>query len=384
MIGKYKKGAVSLFVVVFFSLLITVVTVGFIRITLKDTQHASTTDLSQSALDSAQAGVEDAKRALIRLGNLCGPLGDAAQCQSAKDAMKSQECNVALQGVASPIGGEVKVVQQQSGDTAEALDQAYTCVKITNLTDDYLGNLATDESRTIPLVGVSEFDRVKIEWFSANNISANLDNKVNLLSLSPSKPLIAKSDYPTNRPPVMKAHLVQVGNSFKPSDIESPSNTASMYLYPVSGAIVLDKSLAFNDGARKTKDKSPTPIECHASVNSATYACSIELTLPSVAKVDGYALLQLTSIYNSADFKVTMCNGSCSNINNIVKFNSVQPEIDSTGRANDLFRRVRVRVEGTSTYPYPDSAVETAGNLCKNFHVTDREDEYLNINNCKP
>ena len=86
---KYQKGAVSLFVVVFAAMLITIVTIGFIRIMVRDQQQATAVDLSQSAYDSAQAGVEDAKRAFLRFQNICNSSATSAECAVEK---KNFEC----------------------------------------------------------------------------------------------------------------------------------------------------------------------------------------------------------------------------------------------------------------------------------------------------
>jgi hypothetical protein len=57
-----------------------------------------------------------------------------------------------------------------------------------------------------------------------------------------------------------------------------------------------------------------------------------------------------------------------------MKFSGVQSIVDSTGRANDLFRRVEARLEMIDTYfPMPDAALTLSGdgnNLNKSFYVT--------------
>ena len=56
---------------------------------------------------------------------------------------------------------------------------------------------------------------------------------------------------------------------------------------------------------------------------------------------------------------------------NIVNFVGVQAQIDSTGRANDLYRRVETRIELVeNNIPYPEFALQTNNAIEKNFWVT--------------
>lgn len=54
----------------------------------------------------------------------------------------------------------------------------------------------------------------------------------------------------------------------------------------------------------------------------------------------------------------------------LVQFNGVQPSVDSTGRASNLYRRVEVRLRLGDDFPYPNYAADIENNLCKDFTVT--------------
>lgn len=376
MINK-EKGAVSLFVVIFATLLITIITISFAKLMISDQQQATTADLSQSAYDSAQAGVEDAKRALLNYMSVCSSGGPA--CDTARSNIDSSECNVSLTGIATPQNGEV-MVQQSIGD--QALDQAYTCVTITRNTDDYKGVLQANDSRVIPITGTGTFDRVLIEWYTAGDMQ-----NPSLVDLKATgTPLLSQGSWSVDKPSVMRTQIMQFGSGFKLTDFDGSgagSNANTLFLYPVGakGTVntnIDEKSVVGRD-ARKTPTGSPVPISCSGNIAGGGFACRAQLILPApVNGGDRTAFLRLTSLYNKSNFRVSLKNGT-----NLVQFNNVQPQIDSTGRANDLFRRVQTRVEfGDPGFPYPEAAVQTTGSLCKNFLVTDNEADYLN--NCTP
>jgi Tfp pilus assembly protein PilX len=390
-----QSGAVSLFVVVFFMLLVTVVTISFLRLMLSDQQQASNNDLSQSAYDSAQAGVEDAKRALLKYKQDCN--ANPASCNGLATALGTDECNAALNGISGtgargPNGKTDEIMVQQSvsgGDTT--LDQAYTCVTIKLETEDYVGNLAANQSQLVPLISASAFDRVRVEWFSLEDLTSTGSSAA--LSLagigSNGQPLYNQGNWPLNRPALMRAQLMQFANNYTLAGFDSvsgsQSNGATMFLYPTSQPNIGERSFAAFDQRKNNpaddpdpKDRltTPTPISCSTSLNAGGYACSAVMVLPqpigAANPADRTAFLRLAPFYNASHFRVTLWNGPVSAAAVPVMFKGVQPAIDSTGRANDLFRRVMSRVDlYDTTFPYPEATIEVTGDFCKDFAVTD-------------
>jgi Tfp pilus assembly protein PilX len=384
-----QRGAVSLFIVVFAALLITIVTVSFVRIMLQDQQQASTTDLSQSAYDSAQAGVEDAKRALLLYQSICNGGGDCSATSDAYRNISSQTCNVAVEtlkdvadAAAKSKSGEVNV---QTGSTDNALDQAYTCVKIALDTPDYLGKLLANESNIIPLKGVGQFDTVQIQWFSGDNLGGS-----SISLQSGATPLLYS--WPSAKPPIMRAQMMQFSNKgftlgyFDNEDHSNNiSNANTLFLYPsgdsgvAASTLLPSKNFTLDIRRTQTASAQPLPIICGNLSNNGLYACTAKLVLPTPVNVgdDRTLFLRLSALYNPTDYRVTLIDSTKVASNNGVDFNAVQPQIDSTGRANDLFRRVQTRVELTDVnFPYPEAEIDITGSFCKDFSITDSLGDY--------
>lgn len=388
-----QQGAVSLFVVIFAALLLTIVTVGFVQLMLRDQRQATMNDLSQSANDAALAGIEDAKRLLV-LDESCrnGTAASTVNCAAIASALtpppgqNETDCDALVKaGLVGQTNNET-IVQQSIGDNAAKLDEAYTCVKIGVNTADYTNKIGTNQSILVPIAGVGTFDRVEVSWFSRSDVSASTNSTVvgfPTTGADVSLPRIG-SKWQLNYPPLLRTQLIQTGSSFLLSDFDDSqpgnrSNANTLFLYP-SATGVPNKDFALD--ARKAPTGTPQQVLCNNDFLSAEYVCKATIMLPT--PIDGNtanrnAFLRLTALYNGAHVSVKLKNGS-----DDVYFNRVQPQVDSTGRANDLFRRVKARVELQGDFTYPEAAVDMNGDLCKNFTVTDAEDGYSNGGTCTP
>ena len=397
-----SKGAVSIFVVVFAILLMSVVTVSFMRIMINDQNQASSNDLAQSAYDSAQAGVEDAKRALVWYAQQCA--NNPSSCTALAAQLSTSQCNQALVNVAQVVPtadvsateggagiGEIKVQQAAADESGEspdaALNQAYTCVTMQLNTEDYVGTASVNQPMLVPLASTEPFRAITIEWFSHDDLT-NINSAVNVQSASGVQPLLSQASWPANRPPVLRAQYMQVGNSFSLSDFDfyrsaatpsdSESNTNTLFLYPTNNGNTTAE-LTVRD-IRKDQDgnsfpasssSAPYPVRCETSISGGGYSCRLEISLPRPMGGGDTetAYLLLSPFYASTHFRVSLAASS----GTPVLFRGVQPMVDSTGRASDVFRRVQSRIDLYPTNPFIQAAVDTDGNLCKDFGVTDTQ-----------
>ncbi len=361
-IQRADRGAVSIFVVVFTTLLITVVTVSFVQLMMREQQRATNADLSQSAYDAALAGVEDAKRALSLPGS-------SGQDLSACNAIAS----VPGMNTVDDTEGQGRGIQVGS----PSLRQWYSCVTVQTRTPDYQRTIGADELHLIQLKGVAPFDRIKIEWYGKEDMDGSTTINVGDGSEVP-----LDLAWPTTRPPVLEAQLMQTSGNLELSDFSHgsqtsiASNTNTLFLYPSTKTTAAP---AFINDARIDPTGSPEAVQCWTTPGTRPYACSTTIHIPRPVggtKADRQnAFLKLVSRFKGTQYRITLEDSAQPTGSQTVYFDGVQPEIDSTGRSGDLFRRVLARVEA-GRFPYPEAAVDVTDNFCKAFIVTNNRSDY--------
>ena len=149
--SKYtQEGAASIFIVIFTTILLSIITLSFVRIMVSESNLTINYNLSQSAYDSALAGIEDAKVALLRYHE-CISKGDYSSnvCSKAINAMRAdgatENCDIVKDMLDRPGEDGETIVQSESqvfaddgvSEVGETIDQAYTCVKISEIYKRY-------------------------------------------------------------------------------------------------------------------------------------------------------------------------------------------------------------------------------------------------------
>ena len=358
MTNRQEHGGVSLFIVIFTTIIITIVTVSFTQLMIHNQQQATANDLSQRAYNSALAGVEDAKRVLVSMQEECNG-GSAEKCTDLTNAVSSQKCDtLSKAGITGVTSGGI-YQETTVGNTDD--NQAYTCVKIDTKTKDYEGSLKADESTVIPLFGSSNFNEITVTWFTHDDSGQDdADQTVNLFASTPPGALPPQSVWGSQTPSLLRAQYIP--GSVSTSDLDDDAKTT--FLYPSTvGTDVTVNALDRRDPSIGSYN--PHFAGCETTYQTAAGACRVKLKVSSTRK----AYLQLSALYNATHFTIKLSKSGRS-----VTFDGVQPKVDSTGRAADLFRRVvaRVKVSGVSL-PYPNASVNTRGDFCKDFSLKDSD-----------
>ena len=425
---KVKKGAASFYVVAFSTLILLIIVASFTALVIAQITRSSNDDLSQSAYDSALAGVEDAKLAYFSYQN-CVSQGATAK-QPAAGASGSLSCGEIIWLVDNAVddcdvvarilgrtiikddnGNPIGVsVDEAKGNTdnrgANNMQQTYTCTKLQTSLKDYRTTLSSaNPMKAVNIkidnmgredITVDSIKKIKVSWGSDMNES---DVKMTNLVSGQVKFRKVTSSTPAANPPTIAIAVVQAEREFTMSDLTVAKNGRTdrslVYLTPVttsgrSTTTITDNytgtDFGYDTSAKmnlskisassmiksnnQVRENLPFGVSC-PNVGVSDFACSvmIELPQPVDSNNDGVALRGDDSFtvammlpygaptdvmleFFCADGKtcgvekmITEDGETQSNTSQI-NLKGMQIGIDSTGRANDLFRRVDTRIEG--------------------------------------
>lgn len=396
---KFKEGAASFYIVAFSTLILVIVAMSFAAAVISEIERTANDDLAQSAYDSALAGVEDAKLAFYSYQNCVSGGGSSVvgnvSCEKIKEIMERPNCQMVGQILGrtfEAIDGQ-DVVRVKEGNENN-MQQAYTCAKIQTTTLDYQSTLTAEEqTRTILAkfdgVSAKDVDKVKISWYSGNDQEQNnaesdfvynnfSEGAVEFPSLVDSKAAV---------PPTISLEMTQTGNNFTFEDFyvtkDDRTNRGLIYLVPTetqttSGTNSNFRSSIWDEGEKvntigseaflksneKTVANLPYTVKCPEG-GSSEFACSALITLPDPVggeRNDNTFLFTVSIPYGKPKTSFALeffCKSGIQCGKKIINddgseeiqnegqayLDKVQIVVDSTGRANDLYRRVETRMD---------------------------------------
>ena len=409
---KFKEGAASFYIVAISTLILVIVAASFAAVIISEVTRTSNDDLAQSAYDAALAGVEDAKLAFYSYQSCLenGSPIDASglSCDEIKTWVESGQregqdacdmVSVILGRKREGEGGEVLV---QESNVNNDMQQAYTCVKLSDATD-YKTTLTAENPTKIMRAHFENGEAAKsvqsvvVSWQRDTNVSQTKYSDLG-------KDGIFGAETPL--PPVISLGLVQTASTFTLDSFDmtqdDSTNRGTIYLVPADNpglSEVVDGKYKVVDGKYKvawdgeanyvasnryegflksndkTAENLPYVVRC---ADGGEYACTATIALPEPVGGDRnndtfMFVLSMPYADASTDVRLQFCsetdgcyedgkevvNGEEKSVTTEVPLSKVQIVIDSTGRANDLYRRVETRLEpADKAYPFPLYAIE--------------------------
>ena len=404
---RFREGAASFYVVAFATLVFVIIAVSFAAVVVAEMVRTSNADLSQSAYDSALAGIEDAKLAFYNYqmckeqGNFAiEPTGDGpVTCSEIIWYMENPDCDMVAH-ILGRIGkneSNKAVTIQETKEGDNSMQQSYTCVTIASKLNDYRSTLTEANPTHVIRVKLDDIEAdkiksVKLSWSlikdGAELAFTNISDRT--------------VQFPSDRiatPPTISLGLVQTAERFKLDQFdrvkENATNRGTIFLVPTNSATRASESnapdnyIGVYDDAKginkvsaaqivKSNDRTvknvPYAVYCPEG-ETTEFVCSTIVELPGV--IDGNrseeTFIFVVSIpygQPSTDFALefycdegvvcgeTTIGGEAISSSQAV-LEGVQVKIDSTGRSNDLYRRVEARLDvGDASFPYPLYALE--------------------------
>ena len=441
---KFKKGAASFYIVAFATMILMILALSFTAVIISEVTRTSNDDLSQSAYDSAMAGVEDAKLAFYNYQNCKAKNSNITPVASdGKNGMSCEEivwhvengmkgtnnynkCDMVGRILGRIKEGEEGPVRVEENNVNN-MQQAYTCTMLNNSLANYQSYVRSIDVTKLQFDGVSadKIKKVKISWGS---------DMPGLEYLDRNKAGMFRNNMPL--PPTISFAILQTAETFHLSDFDftrdGRTDRGMVYLVPQNdlpnkgndryNVATYDTSNNVNkigktallDSNDKTRMKKPYLVQCNDN-KGYEYICSTIIELPEPvggSRSDNTFVVVVGNPAMNEDVKYSMefycddgekcardrkINRDSTDTRDIAFLENVQIEIDSTGKANDLFRRVMTRYKSNSDYALSimgplellgggedlnkDFSDDNGGDLGKNGFVT-CEENFIAEPNC--
>ncbi len=366
-----QSGFSAIVIALVLILVLSLTTVGFAQLMRREQRSALDKQLSRQAYYAAETGINDAAKA-INAGFAVAKTG----CKQYSDA------DISALPDSSKAGAAFLKNSAVSGQTATS----YPCLTIDpNPKFLQYDSVNTDQSKAVQFGGADPTDptiprniySLLISW--EDNPTSDSYRGTGLKTFTPS----GQWTYA----PVLRVGLTPLaaGSIDRNSLINS---TMAAFLYPDQAGSAQTTFANYNQysaGSYSGKGFAGgifSGLNGNCNKDSHPRRCNVLIT----GLNQTHYLLDMRSIYKPSAVTVTAYDS-----NNVqLRLSNAQVVIDSTGKAQDVLRRVQARIPAHNTYDRPDFSLETTGNICKQLQLapdtTDDSGNTINVSksDCNP
>jgi hypothetical protein len=309
---------VSITVTMIMMLVISLIVIGVAQVSRHNQQEALDRQLSSQAFYAAESGVNDAVKYLQdNLSSLPG---------------KNTDCGSFISNAS---------LNPQLSDGVK-----YTCLMVDPEPDTLtVSPLPVAKSTVLPLKSSSgAWVSLVFTWSNNAAVAATKSGNCPAAGVFPKV-----GDWPCSYG-VLRLDMLNTGTIDQASGVDS-SKVATYYFAPLSS------------GGSTTTSFAPGPHLVGVKCDNSAKNCSIKM---NGLNPSGSYYARLTMLYQDSDL-ITIASDPSSK-----HFVGGQAVIDSTGRAQDVLRRIQVRVPLTGSAdnsPLPLNALQTTSSLCKYFTI---------------
>ncbi|MCA9342584.1 pilus assembly PilX N-terminal domain-containing protein [Candidatus Saccharibacteria bacterium] len=355
-----SAGIASFTVVIIIMMISTLLVLSFATVVRREQRRALDKQLSSQALYAAETGVRDVQQAVqAGLIDPTDPSDDISDCND-------------FTSLVSPSGG---------GDEANIVEGnvEYSCALVDFTPDDLDLTLSqTSGQRLVPItpVGGANPNRIRISWEDEESSSEFWT------SSAPALP--DQANFPMMRVVIMPVPNGQSIDAFN-------NSTQTLFLYPNAGpqntvaSINYTGALSGDDVYNNGNQGAFVNGNCNTGKRLSSegpYACSVDITGIS----GGEYIVGFLPLYDSLKTNVAAFETVPGGVENSVEIQGAQAIIDVTGKAEDVLRRIRVRVPiqfGAELEAYetsdpinsftPIAAINSKSAICKLWERTNSE-----------
>jgi hypothetical protein len=333
---KNEQGMAAIIITIIIMIILTLVVIGFAQITRRQQRQVLDRQLNTQAYYAAETAVNDAATAIASNPNL-----------DLTNPLYKTDCNK----FAADAGLNKNVDPSGTNNNV-----SFSCLLVDSAPNSLEYSDISSNSQVVPLKtnGLQSIDHLRVSWQDKANTANNSQ------CTTSKSPLPSSAGYlcPYG---ILRADLVRddtglynIGSLenqlfsafFLPSTTNNEIPTMASGTGYANGGIL--QFIKCAGGAY-----SPTataPKRCTALINGLGGGKSYMLRLRSIYKSSAVTIIG----YDAADNPVSLVG--------------VQAAVDATGKANDVLRRIQVRIPNAK-YIYPDFGLQSVTDICKNLVV---------------